>query len=268
MIKIKIHSLYDHFPERKPQEGERYIEMYSDTFVKECTTGSRANVALMLEPRSMIGEAYEYVYTHSDYFGLILTHDSKLLKLPQAKMMNWGDVWLTTDSKKTKGISICTSPKNWCPLHNARLELANRYKDSDQVDVFFGDWNDPAKVIDAKDYLEEYKFSIVIENDIDEYWYTEKLLNCFSTKTIPIYVGATKIDTIFNEEGMIRVDDWRDVPRIVDAIYTYGLDTIYEKPDVKAAVEDNFRRVEPYKTPWKKRLFENYEKDMEELLNG
>jgi hypothetical protein len=136
------------------------------------------------------------------------------------------------------------------------------------VDVFFGDWNDPAKVINAKDYLEEYKFSIIIENDIDEYWYTEKLLNCFSTKTIPIYVGATKIDTIFNEEGMIRVDDWRDVPRIVDAIYTYGLDTIYDKPDVKAAVEDNFRRVAPYKTPWKKRLFESYEKYMEELLNG
>ena len=268
MVKIKIHALYDHFPERTPKEGEPYIDMYCDTYVKDCKIGSRTNVAMLLEPRSMIGDAYEYVWNHSDYFGLIFTHDSKILQLPQARMLNWADVWLTSNMKTTKGISIITSNKNWCPLHNARIELANRYKDSQEVDAYFGDWSNQETVIGADQYLEPYMFSIIIENDIDEYWYTEKLLNCFSTKTIPIYVGATKINELFNEEGMIRVDDWHDIPRIVDTICTIGLDKIYYKPDVQRAIEDNFRKVEPWKKPWKERFFRDREHLMEDLING
>ena len=32
-MKIKMHALYDHFPDLNPKEGEEYIECYSDTFV-------------------------------------------------------------------------------------------------------------------------------------------------------------------------------------------------------------------------------------------
>ena len=263
MIKINMHAMYDHFPEHNPEEGERYLECYSDMFVRECT-GPGNNIAMLLEPRSMIGDAYEYVGQHPDYFKAIFTHDSELLKLPQAHMLNWADVWLTTDSVKDKGISLCTSYKDWCPLHRIRLELANYYKDRDEVDVFYGDWNNPEiPNIKPQDYLEHYRYSIVIENDIDDYWFTEKILNCFSTKTVPIYLGARKIDEIFNRHGIIQVDDEKEIPELVEHLYTVG-----DYKMRRDAINDNFKRVEYYKTPWKERFFRDYETLLEDILDG
>lgn len=261
MIKIKMHSMYDHFPDYKPAEGEQGIDFYSDMYVKECQ-GPGNNVAFMLEPRSMINEAYEYVLEHENYFKYIFTHDSKLLELPQARMLNWADVWIQTDLIKTKGISLCTSYKNWCPLHNARLELAYLYKNRPEVDVYYGDWNNPEiPTVDAGDYLSPYKFSIIIENDIDDFWFTEKILNCFSTKTVPIYVGARKIYQLFNADGIIQIDDWHDIPKIIDNLV---IDEAYNNRI--AAIEDNYERVKPYKVKWKKRFFRDYGQLLEDIL--
>lgn len=265
MIKLKMHSMYDHFPDHNPTAGEPYIDCYNDNFVQECK-GPGKNIALMLEPRSMIGSAYDYVYEHETYFKYIFTHDSKLLTLPQSRLFTWGDVWLQTDSTKDKGISLITSYKNWCPLHNARLELANYYKDRPEVDVFYGDWNNPKiPSVETADYLEHYKFSIIIENDVDEFWYTEKILNCFATKTIPIYLGATKINEIFDGRGILQVKDWQEVKDVVSFIkdnldWNYGL--------FKRHIDNNYELVKPYKVKWKERFFRDYGDLLEGMLNA
>ena len=266
MIKIKMHAMYDHFPDLNPTNRlEPHIDCYSDMYVFECTKPG-ANIAMLLEPRSMIEKSYEFVYDHPEYFRYIFTHDSQLLRLPNARMLNWADVWLTTDSEKNMGISLVTSPKDWCPLHHARLELYEYFKRQGPVDVFYGDWNNPdIQNIKPQDYLEHYKFSIVIENDIDDFWFTEKILNCFSTKTVPIYVGARRIQELFNPKGIIQIpaDHWEDVIKIVeemniDEAYRYRL----------KAIEDNFKRVEPWKTPWKERFFRDYGDLLEDMIHG
>ena len=49
-----------------------------------------------------------------------------------------------------------------------------------------------------------YRFSIAIENYIDDYWMTEKVFNCFSNMAIPIYLGAGRIDEYFNKHGILQ----------------------------------------------------------------
>lgn len=262
-LRIKMYAMYDHFPDCHPVEGLPYIECYSDTYVSECVAPAKNNIALLLEPKSMIGQAYEYVKAHHDYFAYIFTHDSEFLKLPNARYLNWADVWLTTDSVKSKGVSLCTSPKNWCPLHNARLALYKQLKDSGLVDCYYGDWNNPAiPNIEAKDYLEHYKMSIIIENDIDDYWFTEKILNCFSTKTVPIYVGAPKIGELFNPDGIIQVEDWHKIPELVK-----NMDIWQEYTKRLEAINDNFVRVKVYEMKWKDRFFRDYGYMLEGLQN-
>lgn len=266
MIRLKMHAMYDHFPELNPKDGEPFIDCFADSHVFECN-GPGKNIALLLEPRSMLRDADRYVDEHPEYFRYIFTHDTKILQYPNARELNWADVWLTTDSPKTKGISLMTSFKNWCPLHKARLELAEYFRADDKVDVFFGDWNNPnIPTIEARDYLEEYKFSIIIENDIDEYWYTEKILNCFSTKTVPIYVGASKIGERFNPLGICQIEDWKDIPAFVENLYKIGLDAIYHNAVMQEAIEDNFKRVEPYNVKWKERFFRDYGDLLEGLM--
>lgn len=263
-LKIKMFAMYDHFPELKPiNELDPHINCYSDTFVSLCKEPG-PNIAMLLEPRSMIEPAYDFVYENSHLFRYIFTHDSKLLKLPQARMLNWADVWLTTDSEKNMGISLCTSPKDWCPLHHARLELYNYFKEHGGVDCFYGDWNNPViPNIPPEDYLEHYKFSIIIENDIDDFWFTEKILNCFATKTVPIYVGAGQIKELFNPEGIIQVKNYKEIPRLIkdlnlEKTYNIRLD----------AIEENFELVKHWKTPWKERFFRDYGDLLEDMIRG
>lgn len=264
MVRFNMHSIYDHYPDRHPVDGEPFIECYSDMRVMECK-GPGKNIAWMLEPRAMINEAYEYVYSHADYFRYIFTHDTQLLSLAHAYPFNWADVWLTTDSEKTEGISIITSPKNWCPLHNIRMALARYLEGTPNVKVFYGDWNNPAiPNIKPEDYLEHFKFSIIIENDIDNLWFTEKILNCFATKTVPIYVGSPTIGNHFNADGIIQIrqEDWRN---IIDLVQCLDVDAEYEKR--KEAIEDNFGRLDFYRTPWKQRFIDVYGAMLEDLQN-
>ena len=253
MIRFNHHSQfgYDTFPDLHPIDGQPCVNTYQDN----ACIGQVDGIAFLFEPRSMIGPAYDYVEQYSDNFTLIFTHDSRILEKPNAYFFNWANVWYTSDSPKTKGISLVSSWKDWCPLHKARISLAQLFSMSNKVDVY-GTWNDPNKnpelVVPVKDYLENYKFSIIIENDIDDLWYTEKILNCFSTKTVPIYLGARKIGDVFNEKGIIRVNDWMEIPEVVNNLDIDSYDSYLPY------INDNFERVKEYTTPWDKRFFKAY----------
>lgn len=253
MIRFNHHSQfgYDTFPDLHPVEGQPFVNTYQDNACIDQTDG----IAFLFEPRSMIGPAYDYVEKNADKFDLIFTHDSKILEKPNAYFFNWANVWYTSDSEKTKGISIVSSWKDWCELHKQRIELARLYKDSDKVDVY-GTWDDPNKtpelVVPVSDYLEHYKFSIIIENDIDELWYTEKILNCFSTKTVPIYLGATKIGDIFNDKGIIQAKNIEEIKEIVENLDTESYTSYLPY------ISDNFERVKKYTESWYKRFFDTY----------
>lgn len=262
MIRIKMHSIYDHFPDLHPLPDEPYVDCYSDHKIEECTEYHKNNIAMLFEPKSLLPDAYEFVMNHADRFRYIFTHDSELLRLPNARMLLWADVWHTSDCEKTKDISLVSSWKDWCPLHKARLELAQQFECSDRVDVF-GSYKDKETWTEASVALDKYRFSIIIENDLDDYWYTEKILNCFATKTVPIYVGATRIGDVFNTDGIIRVDNWKAIPEIVRT-----LNAEYEYNTRIDAINDNYERVKAYEKPWKQRFIEDYRHILEEVQNG
>ena len=74
-------------------------------------------------------------------------------------------------------------------------------------------------------------FSVAIENN-DQY-FSEKLLDCFLTGTIPIYYGTPSVGKWFNTEGMIILEDSFDIESLTEEMY-------YDKLD---AVKDNFERA-------------------------
>jgi len=49
----------------------------------------------------------------------------------------------------------------------------------------------------------DYQFSLVIENSRQENYFTEKLIDCLVTKTIPVYYGCPNIGTWFDTRGWI-----------------------------------------------------------------
>lgn len=107
--------------------------------------------------------------------------------------------------KKTKMISVITSNKAFTQGHVDRLrfieKLVERY--GDQVDVYghgFHDFND------KWDVLAPYRYHIAIENSCTDYYWTEKLADCYLAETFPIYHGCTNVSDYFSPDSYEPID--------------------------------------------------------------
>lgn len=215
-MKINLHSMYNspsftfgkipQYLEWTVDDGE--LDCYVDFHVTEDISKKqqKRSVALLIEPRSIQPDIYKYIEDNSNKFRYIFTHDSILLnKFDNAKLILFGGVYDEYNESKIKNCSIVSSDKEICPLHIVRKDICRLLMDNPNVDCY-GTF-DNGKWSSTKDIYANYKYSIVIENYIDDYWFTEKVCNCFANRTIPIYYGARKITDFFNPLGIIQIDD-------------------------------------------------------------
>ena len=121
--------------------------------------------------------------------------------------------------QKTKLISLATSNKVNTQGHINRIRFVEKLKAhyGDKLDVFgrgiqpFGDkW----------DVLAPYKYHIAIENSSSDYYWTEKLADCYLAETFPIYYGCKNIEDYFPKEAYQAIDiaDPEGAIRIIDQL--------------------------------------------------
>ncbi|MEE1121807.1 MAG: glycosyltransferase family 10 [Prevotella sp.] len=118
--------------------------------------------------------------------------------------------------KKPKLMSVITSNKAFTQGHQERIDFVEKLKKhyGDKLDVFgrgFRSFDDKWEV------LADYKYHIVIENSQSDYYWTEKLSDCFLSETFPIYYGCTNVDEYFSKDAY-AVIDIHDFDRSVAAI--------------------------------------------------
>lgn len=232
--------------------------------------------AFLIEPRSIKPHSYENVLRNKNYveknFDLLFTFDAKLLgTLKNARfaalpanvwygMNGLGGMGVMLDAvkegfsfdgnskenftispenykHKTKNISIISSAKEMCHMHLVRKKLAFYCKEHGLADTygkFDGGAYCPMEVP-----FEKYRYSIVVENGIEPFYFTEKIMNAFAAQTIPIYIGATEIGRFFNANGIIQIglDDCNHIENILKQC------TPEEYERRLPAVIDNFNRA-------------------------
>lgn len=64
--------------------------------------------------------------------------------------------------------------------------------------------------IELLNIFNKYKFVFVAENSVLDGYITEKIFNCFFSRTIPIYFGSKKIKYYFNENTFINTNDYKN----------------------------------------------------------
>lgn len=174
--------------------------------------------AWLIEPIEINGSIYENILNIKDNFKKIFTHEKTLLELgPPFEFIPFGGCWIKPEDQKiyskSKNISIIASNKNYTTGHKFRQNVIKIF--SDKIDVYGLGHN----FINYKlDGLKDYKFSIVIENCKRDYWFTEKLIDCFMTGTIPIYWGCPSIGDFFDLNGMMLFDNINDLQKIISSI--------------------------------------------------
>lgn len=179
---------------------------------------NNTKIGIILEPRITSYGIYPSIFQEEFYkkFNIILTHDKDLLKLDSSifKFYPFGGCWLFPEDQiihqKSKNISIISSDKNHAPGHILRHEIINKYRN--QINGIYGrGYNFIENKISG---LKDYRFSLIIEN-VRNFVFTEKLIDCFMTGTIPIYWGCSNIKDFFNTEGMFIFNKIEELEEIL-----------------------------------------------------
>lgn len=156
-------------------------------------------------------------------FDLVLTNWETLLRLghPFVRLdfsTNWVSSYLDEKKliKKTKMISFLGSIAHGRQHgYGFRQDIANAMMSRSDIDCFGrGILEMPTKISG----LAEYRFSIAMENCRENFYFTEKIIDCFFTDTVPIYWGCPKIHEIFDRRGIITFDSLEELHQILSRL--------------------------------------------------
>lgn len=223
------------------------------TVYTDASIGNRNNavssrsIAWTIESQAIQPNNFVKLRRSAQDFDLILTHDTRALEsFSNARFSPGGGVWIGGSHAggklgihhKRNLLSLFTSKKLYVPMHGFRLAAA----------LFLRSTNSKAKVsigskkVESWNLLESYAFNVAIENYIDDYYFTERLLNCFATGTIPIYFGARKISSFFNPDGILTFNSMSSLQKVIKEI---SFDLYEERLD---AISENFELVQSFLT--------------------
>jgi hypothetical protein len=128
------------------------------------------------------------------------------------------DLTYKNPPKRKYGVSYTTSTKNWTPGHIFRLKLFDQIKaplpnklELKAVKTCGLVMKDVYPWLDKRPFMHAYEYSIVVENCYEDNYFSEKIIDAFIAKTVPIYWGCPNIKQWFNETGIIRFSDYEDL---------------------------------------------------------
>ncbi len=241
-------------------KGEyRPVTVFTDTCLADALkapAGTR-RIAWILEPRGLRESPYsQYHELQREHkcFDWLITHDLATTMLYDNSVWSpLGGAWVRRidEAKKTKMFSMMTTEKRGAFGHQLRGELQERFTSEKTKIDMFGRGSVPIQ--SKRSALSDYRFSVVIESCQITGYFTEKLIDAFLSRTIPIYWGAPDIYRYFDPDGMIICNDADDIAKAVESLTP----EMYEKKHINILRNlircDFVRCAEDYaylKYPW------------------
>jgi hypothetical protein len=233
------------------------IVIYIDNNLQN-TNINNQSIAWILESPMININDYNWIEKNNNNFLYVFTHLKKLLDKGENYIYcpNSGSRIGTYNRdihKKNKLISIIASTRNFLVGHKLRHSIINKY--SYLLDIYGGNFGDNARcddistngynpIADKLTGLKNYCFSIVTENTKEDYYWTEKIVDCFVTGTVPIYWGCPSIGNFFNINGIITFDNIDDLNDILNNLTIEKYNTMLD------AIKDNFEIAKKYYEPF------------------
>jgi hypothetical protein len=164
-----------------------------------------------------------------EYFDAIISYDEEILnKCKNSYFLPFGTAWVfnyDNNKKKKYQISHLTGFKEITYGHKLRKTVHyNQNLITSPKDFYIskhgGVKNDFSNKIinDVKEPLFESQFHICIENSRQNNFFTEKLIDCLITETVPIYWGCDNIKNFFDVRGFFIAYDFEDIITICNSL--------------------------------------------------
>lgn len=188
---------------------------YSDQALRQVQGNPQVlEIGWIIEPpwKSEPYDAANELHNHFDY---ILTYHRSGVWHSNYLYYPIGGSWIKESDwrihNKTSLISIIGTNKQKAPGHQMRHAAIRKY--GYLFDVYGRGYNPIASKLTA---LAPYHFSIIIESQRIPGYFTEKLIDCISVGTIPIYWGDPHIADHFDTRGILEINTLDELPYVLE----------------------------------------------------
>jgi hypothetical protein len=214
---------------------------YIDNAIK--IKSSKPKILFLVEPEEVLKLFGNFTYDniiHDLEPDIIVTYykqlqDGEKYFYSQAPLNSW----ISTPNiyKKNKLCSIIASRKAATYGQQLRHLIVNRFKNS--MDLY---GNGYKPIIKKEEGLIDYCFSFAIENCIVPGYFSEKILDCFLTGTVPIYYGDPSIGDIFDTRGIIFLRNDFDIKNLTFECYKNMLPYVQENYNRTLLLNPSFEK--------------------------
>ena len=223
--------------ERKPknftwarQNFKTDVCFYTDYVLSRVVNSPyKKNIGWLIEPPSINPNGYKQIIELKDKFDLIFTYSQELINTDPEKFKWYPHVgcWIKDEDikihDKTNLLSIIASNKSITSGHKLRHEVIKELGSS--MDAFGRGIKDLQYKLDG---LSPYMFSVVIENIKYDDYFTEKIIDCFASGTVPIYWGTSSVKNFFNSDGIIFFET---IEELSDIVYNLNKEDYFSRMD-------------------------------------
>ncbi len=250
-MKVKFHYGY---PINLDIDCKKEVNVYIDQFTLEDIPEDSLRIIILQEPwrEPMVPLVQKY----KGYYNYVLTYQEEILQLnPKARLFHFPNTWVRDYlPEKEFSVSTVVGGKNFPQLegHELRHELwrkrdlitipkrfylsGNAKHSHSFVPWSEADYTNQLVLGNSKEPLFDSMFHICIENTSINNFFTEKLIDCFQTRTVPIYYGCPNIGEYFNKDGIFIARHVNDIISFCNVLTP----ELYGR--MLSALNDNFER--------------------------
>jgi|688.fasta_scaffold73230_3 hypothetical protein len=216
-------------------------------------------VLVQCEPPHIWDAFPQMIRENHQNYDLVLTYNESLFDLPNHKVFIPVGCFIDNlPLNKTNQISYIMSSKIMTNEHRMRFMILRRLEESKSIGDFeFIMHRNPPEIDSKNRFFINAKFHITCENAVMNNMFSEKLIDCFRSRTVPIYYGCLNIEKYFDERGIIRFNTIEEFDKICQEITPEWYD------ERLSYIEENYQRAREY---WEKSVFERVEEIIEKEL--
>lgn len=241
-MKIKVNH-FDKESFEKRFDALKHIDfsLFIDAIPESKEELSPINILVLQEPNEYFGY-HDWAIQNAHMFSFILTWDDKVLNnCDNATLLLFGHTWFKPDQyaeDKVKKFEVTHLRGNLLKTYGQSLrhELLDRQNEIVIPKNFYATYGDRHNIEDARLGKEKLfgnsMFGVAIENTQHNGYFTEKILDCFLQKTIPIYWGCSDIEDVFDPKGIITFTSVDDAIRKINKLdeeYYWSRQTIIDQ---------------------------------------
>lgn len=238
----------------KPEFGfNKKVEIFIDKFYYRPIPEDTIRIIILQEPFYINNFKY-FLNTkmYDEFYTFIFTYDKDLLtNHPKARLFLGINGWVTNFNKEKKfGVSTLVGGKSNPNLegYQMRHQIFNRQHEiTIPKDIYLSshsrfntDYTNKLILYDDKSIMFDNQFHVAIENTSMDNMFTEKLIDCFQSKTIPIFYGCPNISEYFNINGIIHINS---ISEAITEINKLTPEYYFEKLEY---IEENYNKSMKY----------------------